>query len=54
MDAGFSLTARFDRVILTAWREVMAADMESVVLSTETQDRQRPAPAPVTNRCTGR
>ena len=34
-NAGISLTSAFDRVTLTAWREVMAADVESVVLVTQ-------------------
>jgi meso-butanediol dehydrogenase / (S,S)-butanediol dehydrogenase / diacetyl reductase len=34
-NAGVSLTSPFDRVTLTAWREVMAADVESVVLVTQ-------------------
>ena len=34
-NAGISLTSAFDRVTLAAWREVMAADVESVVLVTQ-------------------
>jgi meso-butanediol dehydrogenase/(S,S)-butanediol dehydrogenase/diacetyl reductase len=34
-NAGISLSSAFDRVTLTAWREVMAADVESVVLVTQ-------------------
>jgi meso-butanediol dehydrogenase/(S,S)-butanediol dehydrogenase/diacetyl reductase len=34
-NAGISLTSAFDRVTLTAWRAVMAADVESVVLVTQ-------------------
>jgi meso-butanediol dehydrogenase / (S,S)-butanediol dehydrogenase / diacetyl reductase len=34
-NAGISFTSAFDRVTLTAWREVMAADVESVVLVTQ-------------------
>ncbi|SFT89539.1 meso-butanediol dehydrogenase / (S,S)-butanediol dehydrogenase / diacetyl reductase [Geodermatophilus amargosae] len=34
-DAGLSLTSAFERVTLTAWRAVMAADVESVVLVTQ-------------------
>lgn len=34
-NAGISHTSAFDRVTLTAWREVMAADVESVVLVTQ-------------------
>jgi meso-butanediol dehydrogenase/(S,S)-butanediol dehydrogenase/diacetyl reductase len=34
-NAGISLTSAFERVTLTAWREVMAADVESVVLVTQ-------------------
>lgn len=34
-NAGISLTAAFDRMTLSAWREVMATDVESVVLVTQ-------------------
>ena len=34
-NAGISLSSAFDRVTLTAWRAVMAADVESVVLVTQ-------------------
>jgi meso-butanediol dehydrogenase/(S,S)-butanediol dehydrogenase/diacetyl reductase len=34
-NAGVSLTSAFDQVTLTAWRAVMAADVESVVLVTQ-------------------
>ncbi|HXV93786.1 MAG TPA: SDR family NAD(P)-dependent oxidoreductase [Pseudonocardia sp.] len=34
-NAGISRTAAFDRVSLPAWREVMAADVESIVLVTQ-------------------
>ena len=34
-NAGISLTSAFEQVTLTAWREVMAADVESVVLVTQ-------------------
>jgi meso-butanediol dehydrogenase / (S,S)-butanediol dehydrogenase / diacetyl reductase len=34
-NAGISLTSAFERVTLTAWRAVMAADVESVVLVTQ-------------------
>ena len=34
-NAGISLTSAFERVTLAAWREVMAADVESVVLVTQ-------------------
>lgn len=34
-NAGISLTSAFERVPLAAWREVMAADVESVVLVTQ-------------------
>jgi meso-butanediol dehydrogenase / (S,S)-butanediol dehydrogenase / diacetyl reductase len=34
-NAGISLTSAFDRVTLSAWRAVMAADVESVVLVTQ-------------------
>jgi meso-butanediol dehydrogenase/(S,S)-butanediol dehydrogenase/diacetyl reductase len=34
-NAGISLSSAFERVTLSAWREVMAADVESVVLVTQ-------------------
>jgi meso-butanediol dehydrogenase / (S,S)-butanediol dehydrogenase / diacetyl reductase len=34
-NAGISLTSAFDQVTLTAWRAVMAADVESVVIVTQ-------------------